>query len=76
MQTCDAVEFCQAVAARCSEEGRGRSTWPPSPHTLRSSSAVSDGLLAPVDERSAVLMAQSTTPSPFEKQSRISWESR
>ena len=87
VQTHDAVEFCQAVmagtAARCSEEGRnGRGGGSPgvsggrpaSPHVRRTLSAVSDGPLAPVAEREAVNLHHAVAPSPFERQSRVSWE--
>ena len=80
MQTCDAVEFCQAVAAgtavRHSEEGRGRTAWPASPHARNASSAMVDGLLASVDERHDALAAQARATSPFAKQSRITWDTR
>ncbi len=88
VQTHDAVEFCQAVAAgtaaRCSEEGHGgrggggptavSAGRPPSPHARRALSAVSDGPLAAVAEREAVDVPHAVAPSPFERQSRVSWE--
>ena len=88
MQTHDAVEFCHAVmagtAARCSEEGRGRGGGSPavvssggrpaSPHVRRTLSAMSDRPLAPVAEREAVEPRHAVMPSPFERQSRVSWE--
>ena len=87
MQTHDAVEFCQAVmagaAARRSEEGRGRGSIggpavsrgrPASPHVRRTPWAAPDGLLAPVAERDTVEPHLAAAPSPFERQSRVSWD--
>ena len=88
VQTRDAVEFCQAVmagtAARRSEEGRGRGGISPapsggrpaSPHVRRTVSAVADGPLAPVAERdvSNLDLHPAAVTSPFERQSRVSWE--
>ena len=77
------------TASRRSEEGRGLrgtgSARPASPHVWRSLSAVSDGPLAPVAERDAAKtnhaagrdateMNPAPASSPFEKQSRVSWE--
>lgn len=85
MQTHDAVEFCQAVlagsAARRSEEGRGRGAGsaaggrPTSPQVRRTPSAVSDGPLEPVAESDDAAITQTAAASsPFEKQSKVSWD--